>query len=73
MATNQNIILDTPAQIEAAQVLALRAALRLETRGLKRRGRSATTIVREMGLTKARTASKALEDVNAYISKHYGL
>jgi hypothetical protein len=73
MATNGNIVLDTPAQIEAAQVLALRAALRLETRGLKRRGRSALTIVREMGLTKARTSVKALEDVNLYISEHYGL
>lgn len=67
MATNGNIVLDTPEQIAFAQVLTLRAALRLEARGMGRRGRSATTIVREMGLTKARTAAKALEDVNAYI------
>lgn len=67
MATNGNIVLDTPEQIAFAQVLALRGALRLEARGMKRRGRSALAIAKGMGLTKARTAAAALEDVNAYI------
>lgn len=68
-----NIVLDTPDQIAAGQVLALRGALRLEARGMKRRGRSALTIVREMGLTKARRADAALADVNAYIAQNYNL
>jgi hypothetical protein len=68
-----NIILDQPEQIAAAQVLALRGALKLEARGMKRRGRSALSIARDRGLTKKRTAAGALADVNAYIAQNYNL
>jgi hypothetical protein len=54
--------------IENVRILALRGALRMEARGMKRRGRSALAIVREMGLTDKRTASAALTDLNAYIA-----
>jgi len=66
------IELNTPAQIEGAQVLTLRAALRLEAHGLKRgRGRSALAIAKSMGLTDKRTAKGALLDVNRYIKETY--
>lgn len=70
---SETIILDTPEQIGAARILALRGALRLEARGMRRGGRSALAIARADGLTNARTAAKALEDVNAYISENFGL
>jgi hypothetical protein len=69
-----SFILDTPEQIEAASILALRGALRLESRGMKMsRGRSALSIARDRGLTTKRTAKGALEDVSKYIADNYGL
>jgi hypothetical protein len=41
------IIADTPEKIEAFRLLALKGALKLETVGLKRRGKSALSIVKE--------------------------
>jgi len=49
----------SPEQIEAYRLLALKGALKLESIGLKRRGPSALSIVRSMGI-KARTAKAAL-------------
>lgn len=74
MATNQTIVLDTPEQIAAARILTIRSGLRMEARGLKMsRGRSCLAIARSEGLTKARTAAKALEDLNAYCAEHFNL
>ena len=69
------IILDTPEQIEAASILALRSALRLQVRGLRltSRGPSALTIARKRGLTTKRTAAGALEDVSQSIADNYGM
>jgi hypothetical protein len=45
------IVADTPEKIEAFRLLALKGALSLESKGLKRRGRSALSIVKaEFGL-----------------------
>lgn len=45
------IVADTPEKIEAFRLLALKGALSLEAKGLKRRGRSALSIVKaEFGL-----------------------
>jgi hypothetical protein len=45
------IVCDTPEKIEAFRLLALRGALSLETKGLKRRGRSVLSIIKaEFGL-----------------------
>lgn len=41
-------IADTPDKIEAYQFLARKAALSLEVKGLKRRGRSAYAIIKEV-------------------------
>jgi hypothetical protein len=41
------MILNTPNQIDAFQLLTLRGALRLEVMGMKRHGRSAYAIVKE--------------------------
>jgi len=49
----------TPDQIEAYRLLALKGALKLEARGMKRRGASALSVVRSMGI-QARTAKAAL-------------
>lgn len=54
------IALTTPDAINAYRMLALRGALKLEARGMKRRGPSALAIVKlETGL-KARTAAAML-------------
>jgi hypothetical protein len=45
------IVADTPEKIEAFRLLALKGALSLEVKGMKRRGRSALSIVKaEFGL-----------------------
>ena len=41
------VVLDTPEAINAFRVLALKAALSMEIQGMKRRGRSAHSIVKE--------------------------
>ena len=47
--TKQNgaVVLDTPEAINAFRVLALKSALSMEIQGLKRRGRSVYSIVKE--------------------------
>lgn len=73
MSVNLNkepIVLDKPEEVEFASILALRSALKLQTRGLKvSRGASALTIARKRGFTTKRTAQGALEDVNAYLAQ----
>lgn len=68
------IVLDTPEQIAAARILTIRSSLRLYVEhGLKTSRRSIITIAREAGLTEARTAKKALEDLNAYCMENFGV
>jgi hypothetical protein len=69
--SQQPIILDTPEQINFASVLALRSALRLQTKGLKMsRGASALSIARSRGFTNKRTAQGALDDMNAMLAEY---
>jgi succinylarginine dihydrolase len=51
-------------QIEAARLLTLRQALKLELRGMKRRGRTAYSILRGMGFKGSREAVlEQLDDI----------
>lgn len=51
--------------IDFARLLTLRVGLKLEARGMKMsRGRSALSILRSEGYVKARTAAKALDEMN---------
>ena len=51
-------------QIEAARLLTLRQALKLELRGMKRRGRTAYAILRDMGFKGSREAVlEQLDDI----------
>ena len=54
------LVLDTPEQIEAFRLLTLKAMLKLEAKGMKRRGPSALALVRAATGLKARTASAML-------------
>jgi len=47
-------ILSTPDQIQGARLLTLRQALKLEIKGMKRTGKSAYSILREMGYSGTR-------------------
>jgi hypothetical protein len=53
--------------IEMVRVLAVRGALRLETRGLRRRGRSARVLANEITGRSDRTAVAAYAALNAHI------
>ena len=55
-------------QIEAARLLTLRQALKLELRGMKRRGRTAYSILRGMGFKGSREAVPAqLDDIRSQL------
>jgi hypothetical protein len=58
--------------IEAARLLALRMALKLEVRGMKRHGRSARVIANEAMGTDHRTARKAYVAFNQFIVARLG-
>jgi hypothetical protein len=58
--------------VRDASLLALRASLRLETKGLKRRGASARSIANKIMGTEHRTAVKTYEAFNAYIVNRLG-
>jgi hypothetical protein len=60
-------ILDTPDQIARFRLLTLRAALRLEIAGMKRRGPSAYAILKKEGFTGTRAA--ILEQLNKQLEK----
>ena len=63
-------ILDRPDQIVMARLSALRGALSLEIKGLSRRGRSAYSLLKDMGYKGSR--AKVLEavelDIRTYIN-----
>ena len=61
------IVIDTPAGINFAHLLALKGALRLESLGLKRRGQSALTIYKRHYNSKCRTVKAALADIETII------
>lgn len=70
---SDTIVIDTPEQIGAYRILAIRAGLRLEARGMRRSGRSCLAIARGDGLTNARNAKDALKDLDKYIKENLGI
>lgn len=65
-------VVSTPAGIEFARIVSTRGALKLETRGLKRRGTSARVLANAITGKKCGTAVKAYAALNAYIVATYG-
>lgn len=62
------IIADTPDKINAFRLLSLKGALKLETVGLKRRGKSALSIVKEEFGFKGNT-QKVYDQYVAYLKE----
>jgi hypothetical protein len=59
-----------PHQIQFARLLTLRAGLKLEAKGMKSsRGPSMLSILRQEGYVKARTAAKAVEELNELLAE----
>lgn len=63
--------LTTPEQIKMAQLLALRGALKLEMKGMTRRGRPASVILRGMGFS-GRTKQQVLDSLEDYLNSMRG-
>lgn len=61
------MMISDPDQIARFRLLTLRQMLKLESLGMKSRGKSALSILRAEGLVKSRTAKKALEEINAIL------
>lgn len=59
--------------IEKASLIALRGALKLEARGMRRRGKSARAMANERMGTSIRTAKATYEAFNAWLVENYGL
>lgn len=66
---NDFIVIDTPAGINFAHLLALRSALRLQNVGLKKRGQSALTIYKHHYNPRVRTCSEAITDIQRLIDE----
>lgn len=67
------ITISGAADIEKASLIALRGALKLEVRGMRRRGRSARAIANKRMATEFRTARRAYEAFDAWLVENYGL
>ena len=68
--TDKVLIADTPEAINFVHLLSLRGALRLESIGMKRRGRSALSIAKqEFGLERNTTCKEAFEFLDALVKK----
>lgn len=65
-------MLTTPEQIERFRLVTLRAAVRLESVGMKKRGRSATSISRELlGLSRSAPFPAVIEGLTQRIEAIY--
>ena len=72
MKNDETIVIIGPERIEGARQLAVRSALKLETKGLKRRGRSARQLANAITGHNDRTAKAAYARLNAHIVASYG-
>lgn len=70
--SNADIMISGEENMRMASVLALRSALKLETRGMKRHGRSARAIANDLLGTNHRTAVKTYAALNAYVVDKLG-
>jgi len=65
------MVINTPEQIELYRLYVLKSALKLEITGMKRKGKSAYSIIKqELGLTGSK--SKVLDKLKAQIIKQEG-
>lgn len=67
------IVITGAAQIEGARWLAVRSALKLETHGMRRSGRSARQLANEITGVNHRTAVKAYAALDAKIVSDLGM
>jgi hypothetical protein len=66
----ENLILNTPDQIELYRICVIKQSVKLESLGMKRHGRSATSIARGMlGLGRNAKHSIVLEKLNELIEQ----
>jgi hypothetical protein len=70
---SEGFIITGAENIEKASLMALRAALKLEVRGMKRRGRPASVIVRERTGSTTRDKAKLYTEFNAWLEDNYGI
>lgn len=68
---NGTVVITGAEDTEAASRIALRGALRMEARGMKRHGRSARVIANEVMGTKYGTARKAYEAFDKWLTAKY--
>jgi hypothetical protein len=69
---NESIVISGSDNVEVARWLAVRSALRLETRGMKRHGHSARVLANEITGQNRRTARDAYGALNAHIVARLG-
>lgn len=61
------VVISGWANIHAARAMSLRSRLGLEIKGLRFNGRPTAVIIREMGISSARSRAKVYADLDAYI------
>jgi hypothetical protein len=71
--TDKSIMITGEENIRIASYLALRGALKLETKGLKKHGRSARAIANELMGTRLRTAAATYPAFDAWLAENYGI
>lgn len=67
------IVITDPGQIEGARWLAVRSALKLEIRGMKRRGRPARVLANEITGKNCRTRIEAYGELDDLIAVKIGV
>jgi len=71
--TDEPVVISGPERVRIASMLALRSALKLETKGFKRRGRSARAIANEYMGTNHRTSVATYSAFNTWLVETYGV
>lgn len=69
---NSPVVITGADNIEMARLLAVRGALKLETKGLKRHGRSARVLANEAMSTSYKTVKKTYTEFNRWLVENYG-
>jgi hypothetical protein len=70
MSEPHGFVASTPESIFFTRLLALRGAVKLEMRGMKRRGRSASVVAKELlGISKSARRKKVLEKLDEAIEQ----
>jgi hypothetical protein len=71
--TDETTVITGRENIEMTRILAVRSALKLETKGMRMsRGRSARALANEITGSRARTATAAYDSLNTYIVGRLG-